>query len=73
MIHVDMELTGRNIEDLMDSRSLTVKDVARKMVVSERAVRMWLSGGRIPSIDNLARLSVWWKVPIDKILEIVET
>jgi len=73
VIHVDMRLTGRNIEDLMDRRHLSVKDVAEEMMVSTRAVRMWLSGDRLPNYDNLARMSISWKVPINKILEIVET
>ena len=73
MIHVDMQLTGRNIENLMDRRHLTVKDVAEEMMVSTRAGGMWLSGDRLPNYDNLARMSISWKVPINKILEIVET
>ena len=66
---VDPAATGRNIRKLRVARHLRVEDVARFMgFESVQAVYKWQRGDTLPTVDNLAVLSVLFGVKIDDIL-----
>ena len=68
---IDMKKTGETIKRLMDENGITVKDLQQMLRLSSvQAIYYWLSGDKIPSIDNLCVLSHIFNVPIDDILSV---
>lgn len=69
--YIDMAATGRNIERLLREKNMTVKELAKSLgFATTNAVYKWLRGETLPTIDNLAMLSVVLCVPMDVILVI---
>ena len=66
---IDLIATGQNILRLRRERGLTVRDLQRWFGFTEpRAIYKWQLGQTLPSVDNLAALSVLLEVPMEEIL-----
>lgn len=53
---VDEKKTGKNIEHYMKEANLTVPRVARKLDVTDNAVRNYIKGVNLPGIENMYRI-----------------
>jgi len=70
-ITVDMKQTGRNILRLRKEKKVTVNVIREAMgFQSNRSVYKWQKGETIPTVDNLVRLGLLFRVSIDEILVI---
>lgn len=66
---INLEATGRNIEELRRQRGLSVRDLQDALgFATPQAIYKWQRGTCLPSVDNLVVLSAVLRVPIDKIL-----
>lgn len=66
---IDMEATGRNIRNLREERSLTVREVQEFFGFEEpSAIYMWQRGRSLPTVDNLCALSKLFEVSMEEIL-----
>lgn len=71
-ISLDTELTGQRIHDVMKEHGYTVKRLQEKMdLICPHTVYKWIEGYRIPSTDNLYKLSKILGVSMENLL--VET
>ena len=68
---IDMKRTGENIKVFRKAADVSVKDIAKSIGVSERAVFKWQQGKSVPTIDNLIILAVMFNVTIDQIVATV--
>lgn len=59
---------GRFISELRKSRSLTQKELAEKLNVTDKAVSKWETGKCYPDIETIERLSEFFEVSINDIL-----
>ena len=66
---IDMEATGKNIQQLRMERGLTVREVQEFFGFEEpSAIYMWQRGQNLPSVDNLFALSKLFEVQMEDIL-----
>lgn len=66
---VDVAKTGQNIEQLMENKDVTVKDVQKYLgFTTTQAIYKWFWGMNLPSVDNLVALSVFFGVKIDDLI-----
>lgn len=66
---VDLERTGQNIKQIMQSKGLSVKDVQIFLELSTpQSIYHWFDGRNLPTTDNLYALSELFHVPIDAML-----
>ncbi|MBQ9277977.1 MAG: helix-turn-helix transcriptional regulator [Lachnospiraceae bacterium] len=69
MNELDKRKTGLKIWEICDDKGIEVKDIVRIMSsVSKKTVYNWINGEKLPSIDNLYRLSVLLNVSMDELL-----
>ena len=67
--NIDAGATGKHVYYLLHSRGYKAKDVARILGFSDpQAVYNWKYGSRMPSIDNLDRLSRLLNISINDLL-----
>ena len=66
--NIDAGATGRHVYYLLHSRGYKAKDVARILGCDSQAVYNWSYGSRMPSIDNLDRLSRLLNISINDLL-----
>ena len=68
-VMIDSAETGNHIRTLMDERGLSVRDVQEACgFVGPQSVYNWLSGKKLPRLDNMIILSKLLDTPIDNIL-----
>ena len=68
-VMIDSAETGTHIRNLMDERGLSVRDVQEACgFVGPQSVYNWLSGKKLPRLDNMIILSKLLETPIDNIL-----
>ncbi len=68
-VMIDSAETGNHIRTLMDERGLSVRDVQEACgFVGPQSVYNWLSGKKLPRLDNMIILSKLLETPIDNIL-----
>ena len=59
---------GRRLEELRRQRNLDKDDLARRLSVRRRDVKLWETGKTAPDGEQLIKLSQLYKMPIDEIL-----
>ncbi len=68
-VMIDSAETGNHIRKLMDARGLSVRDVQEACgFVGPQSVYNWLSGKKLPRLDNMIILSKLLDTTIDNIL-----
>lgn len=70
---VDMKRTGENLKSLLKARNIQVSDLTDALCVSDVAVYRWLCGMRLPSYDNIVKLSVILGASVDSIIAVSGT
>ena len=65
---IDLEASGKRLEQLRKKNKLSVKDIQELLGLSAQAVSKWKTGKSIPSTDNLLALSVIFKVHMEDLL-----
>ena len=66
---IDMAATGRNIRRIMDSRSISVRELQRYLgLAAPQSIYRWFDGHSVPTIDNLYAMSELFCVPIDAMI-----
>lgn len=70
---VDMKKTGENLKTLCKDKGVQITDLKNALCVTDVAVYRWLSGARLPSYDNIVKLSAILETPIDRIIAVSET
>ena len=67
-LNFDMRAMGRRVDLLREKCELTKTELARKVGVTDDAVRKWINGERIPRREHLMVLSELFEKPVDYIL-----
>ena len=65
---IDIAATARTIEELINARSMSDKELSELMNVSVQAVNKWRHGKSFPDIENLYILSQILNVTIDELI-----
>ena len=66
---IDMAATGRNIRRIMDSRSISVRELQKYLgLAAPQSIYRWFDGQSVPTIDNLYAMSELFCVPIDALI-----
>lgn len=66
---VDIEATGKKIDDLRKEAGLSVRDIQEVMgFTTPQAIYKWIWGKSMPKVDNLAILSAIFHTSIDNII-----
>lgn len=66
---VDVAATGRAIENLMETKNITVKEMQGLLgFTTPQAIYKWFWGKNLPTIDNMVILCDILGVKIDEIL-----
>ena len=67
--YIDMEATGKNIEQLRREAGLSVSQLQERLCyTSTQAIYKWQRGASMPSLDNLIALASILGVRVDDIL-----
>ena len=68
-VSIDMEATGKKIEQLRKANNITVTGMVNSMgLTSSRAYYKWRAGICLPSIDNLCVMSMMFGTTIDDLI-----
>ena len=68
---VDVEATGKNIDNLRKEAGLSVRDIQEVMgFTTPQAIYKWIWGRSLPKVDNLVILSAIFHTSIDNIIVI---
>ena len=68
---VDMLKTGQNICILRERSGISVRELQNLLgFATPQAFYKWQHGDSLPTVDNLAALSVIFAVPIDEIVAV---
>lgn len=70
---VDMRKTGDNLKVLCKNKGVKISDLTDALCVTDVAVYRWLSGVRLPSYDNIVKLSAMLETPLDNIIAVSKT
>jgi len=66
---IDVQATGRNIDQMLQERRISVRTVQSYFGFdSPRAIYKWLRGEHLPSVDHLFALSRLLQIPLQDIL-----
>lgn len=66
---INMEATGKRLDDLRKERNLSVKDIQNHFGFSTpQSVYKWMQGKACPSIDNLVILADLYQCKVDDML-----
>lgn len=63
-----MKIFCERLKELREEQNLSIKQLAKELQVSDAAVSRWERGLRIPSIENLYNIAVFFKVSSDFLL-----
>ncbi len=56
------------LKELRQESGLTLKELAKHLQVSDIAISRWENGLRIPNIENLANIAIFFKVSTDYLI-----
>lgn len=59
----------RQLEDLLKSRQITARELARATGIDESLISKWRRGIQKPQIDNLIVLSEYLEVTVDELVK----
>lgn len=66
---LDKKLTGRKIGNLITTSQVTFEEVAAILgLTTPRVIYEWISGRKLPSIENLANLARMFNVKIEDVI-----
>lgn len=66
---VDIEATGKKIDDLRKEAGLSVRDIQEVMgFTTPQAIYKWIWGKSMPKVDNLVILSALFNTSLDDIV-----
>lgn len=66
---IDPEKTGMNISRLCKEKGISVREIAKRLNLSDsRVIFYWFSGRNMPTIDNLYMLASILQVQMDDII-----
>jgi len=66
---LDKKLTGRKIGSLIATSKFTYEEVASVLgLASPRVIYEWVSGRKLPSIENLANLARMFNVKMEDVI-----
>lgn len=66
---IDMEATGKKLDDLRRERNLSIRDIQHHFGFSTAyGVWKWMHGQSLPTIDNLVVLADLYKCNVDDML-----
>ena len=66
---IDMEATGKKLDDLRRERNLSIRDIQHYFGFSTSyVVWKWMHGQSLPTIDNLVVLADLYKCKVDDML-----
>ena len=66
---LDKKLTGRKIGNLITTSQFTFEEVAAILgLTTPRVIYEWISGRKLPSIENLANLARMFNVKIEDVI-----
>lgn len=66
---IDMEATGKRLDDLRKERNLSVKDIQNHFgFYTPQSVYKWMAGKSLPTIDNLVILADLFQCKVDDML-----
>lgn len=69
MVAIDMEQTGKNIEQMMKARNMTPKDMQNAFGFGTvNTVYTWMRGKKMPNIDNMVQMANMFDTKIDDII-----
>ena len=66
--HMDIEKTGKFLQELRKEKRLTQEQIAEQMGVARRTVSRWETGSNMPDLDILLELSDLYEVDLQEIL-----
>ena len=71
MVAIDMEQTGKNIEQMMKAKNLTPKDMQNAFGFGTvNTVYTWMRGKKMPNIDNMVQMANMFGIKIDDIIAV---
>lgn len=66
---INMEATGKRLDDLRKERNLSVKDIQHHFgFYTPQCVYKWMAGKSLPTIDNLVILADLYQCKVDDML-----
>lgn len=66
---IDMEKTGRRLQEIIEGKGYTVKQLQKLLSISShQSIYSWYNGMTIPSVDNFVALSKLLGIPIDDLV-----
>lgn len=70
---IDMEKTGKRLQELIEEHGYTVKEIQTILIIaSHQAIYSWFAGNTMPSIDNFVALSKLLEVSLDDMIICIE-
>lgn len=71
MIAIDMEQTGKNIENFMEKNNMTPRDMQSAFGFGTvNTIYTWIRGKKIPNIDNMVQIADMFGIKIDDIIAV---
>lgn len=71
MVAIDMEQTGKNIEQMMKAKNMTPKDMQNAFGFGTvNTVYTWMRGKKMPNIDNMVQMANMFGIKIDDIIAV---
>lgn len=71
MVAIDMEQTGRNIENVMEKNNMTPRDMQNAFGFGTvNTIYTWIRGKKIPNIDNMVQIADMFGIKIDDIIAV---
>lgn len=65
---MDMQKTGKFLQELRKEKGITQKDLATKINVSDKTVSKWENGNGFPDVVSLNALSAFYQVSLNELL-----
>lgn len=66
---MDQQKTGRFLKELRSERSVTQRELAERLGVSDRSISRWENGTTMPDFDLLIELAKYYEVEVGEILD----
>ncbi len=65
---IDREETGRKIQHVMEAHGHTIRSLSAEMGLTYQAVHYYLSGKKMPTLDNIVSMAEILHVKVDDLL-----
>lgn len=63
-----MKIFCERLKELRQEKNLSAKQLGKELNVSDSTIIRWENGLRIPSIENLYKIAVYFKVTADYLI-----